>query len=124
MTDTQNGFLTTLRELRGGETMLDLHREIEKLVGDVRAIEKAGSITLTVKFSLAKGTPNTLLITDEIKVNTPKADREVTILFADDSNRLSRRDPRQPRLPGVEPKQFRPRAVGESANTSTGEISE
>lgn len=124
MAESGNGFLNALRELRGGETLIDLHREIEKLVGDVRSIEKPGVITLKVTVALAKGSAHTLVVTDEIVVKAPKADREVTILFADDANRLSRRDPRQPRLPGTEPKPFRPRAVGESVNTATGEVIE
>lgn len=124
MTEAGNNFLNTLTELRGGETQADLHRELEKLVGAVRSVGKAGELNLKLKVALAKGSTHTLVVTDEVTIKEPKADREITILFADDANKLSRRDPRQPKLPSMEPKNFRPRAVNENVNVETGEVRE
>jgi hypothetical protein len=94
-----NAFLEALAELGGGTTQADLHRAMVELVGAVRSVGRAGKLTLTLSIGLAKGSTHTIIVSDDIKVAEPKPDRESTIMFADDANRLSRRDPRQPKLP-------------------------
>ncbi len=128
-----NAFPAALGDLRSGETLADLHRALTDLVGAVRSVGKGGEIRLTLKVALAQGSTSTLVVTDDVKVKEPKPAREITILFADDANHLSRRDPRQPRLPAMDGPRAasafsRPRAVGEVApvnvDPSTGEIIE
>ena len=97
----KNAFLAALTDLRGGETLAELHHALIQLVGDVRSIGKTGKLTLTLNVALAKGSTATILVTDELKLSEPKPDKEVTIMFADDNNRVSRRDPRQPDLTGL-----------------------
>ena len=123
-----NAFLEALRELRSGESLADLHEALRSLVGHVRSVGKSGTLTLTLSVSLAKGSTHTLVIADELKLKEPKPDREVTFMYADDDNRLSRRDPRQPKLPAMDVSEVRrfnrPHAVNETVNPRTGEISE
>jgi len=126
-TPTTNSFLAALQDLRGGETLNDLHVELMKLVGDVRSLGKAGTLQLTIKLA-PQGTA-TLVVTDEIKATPPKPEKEFTVLYADDANRLSRRDPRQPKLPEMQSpsdvRQFsRPIAVGDDVDRETGEVKE
>lgn len=96
-----NQFTTTVEQLRDGQTLLELHLAVQKIVGDVLAVGKPGHVTLKIQVAPTKA-PGTLLITDEVVVKEPKADREVTVLYADKDHTLSRRDPRQPKLDGLE----------------------
>lgn len=127
MTDTSNAFLTMLKELQGGATQADLHNAITQLVGEVRSTGRAGTLTLTLKVS-PKAQGDQIIITDEVKINPPKPDREITILFPDENNRLSRRDPRQPGLKGMsDVRQFTRAAAGDAdvpdnLDRSTGEL--
>lgn len=127
--ESSNVFLSTLQELQAGATLTDLHHALKELVGEVRSIGKKGTLSLTITVAPKQNSAQ-LVISDEIKVAAPKPDRDITILFADDNNYLSRRDPRQPRLAGVDAdvRQFaRPVAVNEApanVNPSTGEIHE
>lgn len=116
-----NDFLTTLNELQGGATVADLNQALQALVGDVRSIGKPGTLTLTLKVS-PKASGSQLIISDEIKLAPPKPDREITIMFADDNNHLTRRDPRQPKLDGLQSADVRSFPI--AVNHTTGEISE
>lgn len=121
-----NAFMVALRELQAGQTLNDLHHNLVSLVGDVRSLGKPGTLTLTIKVT-PKANSQQLVISDDVKVAPPKPERDITILFADDNNRLSRRDPRQPRLSGVEGevRPFnRPIAVNENVDPGTGEFRE
>jgi len=115
-----NAFLDALTEAREGTALADLHAAILQLVGDVRSIGKKG--TLTVTLNIALGSANTLVLTDTIKVVSPEPNKDSAIYYADDANRLTRTDPRQPTLKGLrEVATFaRPMAV----NETTGEITE
>lgn len=99
---TTNAFLDALKEIRGGETLAELHHAINALVGAVRSVGKTGTLTLKLNVALAQGSTATVVVTDDLTVKEPKPDREITILFADEANRLSRRDPRQPKLPPMD----------------------
>lgn len=95
--------LDTLREVRDGDLIAELTARMAELVEAVRATDRKG--TLTVRFTLIpskKGVPNMLFLEDDVKLVLPEPDREsTTVVFATDDNSLSRRDPRQPDLPGV-----------------------
>jgi hypothetical protein len=96
------GFIDTLKEMRDGNVLTDLSTDLAELVSAVRATGKAGKLQLTITVKpVKKGGNHTLLVEDEIKVKQPEADREGTILYATDTNELSRRDPRQPELTGL-----------------------
>lgn len=96
------GFIDTVRELRGGETLQDLADELQGLVCAVRQAGRPGKLvfTLTVK-PASKGNVDTLLLEDAIVIKAPVLDRACTIMFATANNILSRQDPRQPELSGL-----------------------
>ncbi len=89
-----------LQEQRGGA----LHGELGEAIAEVsRAVldhEKPGSVTLTIKFKPSK-VDGALLIEDDIKAKVPEPERGAALWFPDQHGNLSRRDPRQPELPGV-----------------------
>jgi len=96
-------FSTTLRELRGGVALLDLSEALADLVVAVRSTGMKGALMLKISVAPASkgGDNDTLILEDEVIVRRPKAQKGATILFADNENILSRRDPRQPELRGL-----------------------
>ncbi len=124
-TTPNNAFLDALSELRGGDVLADLHQALQQLVGDVRSLAKPGTLSLTLKVALAKGSTTTLILLDKIDLKTPEPDKEATFLYADDNNRLSRRDPRQPQLGGLaQPPTAEVHIWPIAVNQHTGEIHE
>lgn len=100
-------FLGVLKTLREGSTVGELELELIALIEKVKATGKTGELVLKLKLEVAEkgdfGDVSTrIAIHDEIKVTEPKPKRMASVFFADQENRLSRRDPRQPALPGME----------------------
>lgn len=117
----KNQFLTVLSELQGGGTMADLQMKLAELVDAIRTHGKPGSLTFTLKITPKSNSPQ-LLFEDDVKVKLPEAERETTILYADDHNHISRRDPRQPELKHLH--EARPALADVTVNRTTGEITE
>ena len=113
-------FTTTLRELRGGVALLDLSEALADLVVAVRGSGMKGALLLKITVAPAsKGADNnTLILEDEVIVKRPKAPRGATVLFADNDNILSRRDPRQPELKGLASVTVMPLVSKEAASGS------
>jgi hypothetical protein len=89
-----------LKELRSGNALAELAREMRKVIGAVRESHRPGALTLTIKLKPLKG-HGALDISDMVTTKTPSPERESSILFATEDNRLSRNDPRQPELDGL-----------------------
>jgi hypothetical protein len=117
MAPEQNQFISTLQELDEGNLVTDLHHALKQMVGVIRSTGKPGKISLALKIAPAKGNSNVLVIDPRLTVQEPKQEPASTFMYAnDDTNELSRNDPRQPKLPGVGPaavKDFRTAAAGE-----------
>lgn len=96
---TANLFIATIEELSGGTLQADLARNLNELVGMVRATSKKGSLTLKLIVAPSKGSELAVTIEPSLVVAPPKVEREITVFYADDANNLSRNDPRQPKLP-------------------------
>lgn len=95
----QKRFTDLMRDIRGGDVIDDLTEQFRTLVQRVNETGQAGSLTLTLKVKRAsKGSGNTLVIADDIKLKLPTGEKGETILFATPDGDLQRNDPRQPSL--------------------------
>ena len=105
-------FLQMLKELHNGAFDADAAAKLKEVVGAVRATGKTGKLTLTITVKPAtKGDSNALVLGDAMKVTLPQLSAGETVFFATNEDALSRRDPRQPELKGLqEVIPMRPRA--------------
>jgi len=103
-------FVETLKDIRHGDVIGDLTVNLLDVVTAVRATGGTGVLTLQIKVKpFSKGDLSTLAITDDVKIKLPRAEKGVSVLFADDRNQLTRTDPRQPELSGLrQPATVRP----------------
>jgi hypothetical protein len=92
-------FADFLREQARGTSHEELSETLHQLVARVQDTGKKGALTYTVSVEPMKGDPNTLVISDEIKVKLPEHDRQASTFFTDKDGNLTRDDPRQPHLP-------------------------
>lgn len=92
-------FADVLKDIREGDLAVELAAKMQDLVAAVRATEKGGKLTLTLHLApLKQG--GMLALRDEVKIVLPEPERQdTTFVFATDDNDLTRRDPRQPKLP-------------------------
>lgn len=92
-------FAEVLKEVRDGNLATELAAKMQDLVARVKETGKAGKLQLTLTLApLNKG--SMLALRDDIKLVLPEPEREdTTFVFATDDNDLTRRDPRQPKLP-------------------------
>lgn len=69
------------------------------LVAAVEKYDKAGSMTITLKLKPTGSGP--IVVTDDVTTKPPTAPKPETYYWRTDDGGLSRRDPRQPELPGM-----------------------
>ena len=94
-------FIETLREIREGELLSELPAKVQDLVAAVQTTQKAGKIVITLNLRHTKK-GGMLLLEDDVKLVLPEPDKDTTtFFFVTEDNDLTRRDPRQPTLPGV-----------------------
>ena len=127
--ETPNAFLSLVPELRQGDTQLELHSRLLDLVEQVTSMGRPGELHLKLKVEPPARAGGPISVIDEVVLKAPKTGKESTVLFVDaKTKQLTRRDPRQPKLPDMEKpadvRSFsRPVAVGDSkVNPDTGEI--
>lgn len=95
-----NAFPKLLTELREGETVRELSEGLTDLVQAVRQQNKQGTISLKITVQpTGKVGGIALIITDEITVKAPKAQRSETMVFSNDNYQLSLNNPNQKDLP-------------------------
>lgn len=92
-------FADVLKDARDGALLLELAEKMQNLVAAVRDTGRGGKLTLTLQLKpMNKG--GMLILQDDVKLALPEPEREdTTVVFATDDNDLTRRDPRQPKLP-------------------------
>lgn len=103
-------FFETLRELRRGQTLLELADKLAELTAAVVQTQKPGKLTLQLTLAPAGKRGTALLMTDKVTLLEPLADQASTIFFPTSDFQLSRNDPNQLTLklqsaapPGVDP---------------------
>lgn len=94
-------FLKTVEQLADGRTASDLDDALLTLVAAVRHTGKKGTLTFSLTVKPASKDGHALILDDDVKLKLPVMERAATILFATDTNELSRSDPRQPELAGL-----------------------
>lgn len=105
-------FSEVLKEVRDGDLATELAAKMQDLVAAVKATDKAGKIQLTLTLKpLKQGAM--LVLQDDVKLVLPEPEREdTTFVFATEDNDLTRRDPRQPKLPEMGVVRNMPEAAG------------
>lgn len=94
-------FAETLKDIREGALLTELPQALQEVLAAVRATGKAGKLTLTLSIKPLEGSANSILISDDVKTTLPEPTRLTTVMFVTDDNELTRRDPRQPKLPDM-----------------------
>jgi hypothetical protein len=92
-------FTDVLRDARYGELHEELTNQLNELVKAVGDTNKAGQLTLTIKFKPSSG--GAIEMFDEVKLKKPELPKGSSIFFATVENNLVRNNPRQPELTGL-----------------------
>lgn len=91
-----HNFVAVLTQLRRGMAVADLSEALRDLVAQVRDTRKTGSLTLKLKIApQSKGDDVVLILSDDISLKAPVAERGNSIFYATEGNDLVRNDPRQ-----------------------------
>lgn len=89
-----------LMSLRDGGSVEELASELRSCAAAVTTTGKAGKVVLTI--DMKPNGKDAVTITDKVDVKLPKADAAATMFYVTDDAGLSRRDPRQPSMDGLE----------------------
>lgn len=92
-------FADWLQDQRSGALTIELADGLNDLVEAVALHGKAGTLTLVVKVAPAGKNGHTVVVTDDVKVKAPEAERGESIFFVDPDCNLTREIPGQERLP-------------------------
>jgi hypothetical protein len=93
--------LDTLRELRDGRFLDELSTELNDLTRQVRQTDKPGKVTITLNVKPVENDASRVIVSDLIAVTPPKV-KKATLFYTTAESNLSRRDPNQPDIPGLE----------------------
>ncbi|WP_280476059.1 hypothetical protein [Nocardia farcinica] len=98
--DYARPFADFLAELRKGSVHDELTEKFHELIAAVMETRKPGTITLTIKASVHKGT-DMLAINDAVAVKVPRLDRPQSLWFTDAAGNPCRNDPSQLAFEGI-----------------------
>lgn len=79
----------------------DLNNRLEDVTAAVLRTGAKGKITIQIDLSKTKGMNTGVEVRTTFKATAPEPVRPSDLYFADDEGMLSRKDPRQPELPGT-----------------------
>lgn len=95
-------FVPFLHEIRGGVLSAELAEAIQ--LATQAALDAGKKSTVTLKLVIEPDKSGIVVsVTDTLDVKTPPAPRTPTIFFPDQAGNLTRRNPAQPTVPGLEP---------------------
>jgi len=95
-------FADWLVEQAGGKTANELSESLWDLVARVGDTHKRGSLMLTITVEPMKENPDVLVISDEIKLKLPEFNRPGSVAYVDHNGNLTRENPNQPALSGLQ----------------------
>lgn len=87
-------FAGFLHQQRKGALHAELSEGLQEVVQAVMEQRKTGTVTLKLKVSPSND-GSTVFVTDDVKVDAPKADRGGSIMYPDRNGNLHRSDPNQ-----------------------------
>lgn len=88
----RESFAAVLASIRP-RTDIELAEELNKLIEAVKTTGKSGSLTVKFEVKLLDGGGSAVLVNDKITKNFPEKNREGSIAYIGDDNRLQRTDP-------------------------------
>lgn len=91
--------LDILKQIRGGDLVFEMNREIEKVVAGVRESGKGGSLTLKVNITPIRQGSTALNVQGDVTGKVPQPAHDATIFYPTEGNTLQRNDPRQRNMP-------------------------
>lgn len=94
----RKSFAIFVQDQRAGALHNELSDGLAEVVQRVIDLNKAGSLSLTLKVVPAGKGQAAVFITDEVKVKPPE-DRQAFMYFTDGHGNISRSNPNQPELP-------------------------
>lgn len=89
-----------LMNLRDGGSVEELATQVRNCAAAVTETGKSGKVVLTI--DMKPNGKDAITIVDKVDVKLPKADAAATMFYVTDDAGLSRRDPRQPSMDGLE----------------------
>lgn len=98
MTDTKAkdsgplSFAAVLASIRP-KTDLELAESLSKLIEEVKATGKKGTLSVTFEIKPVDGGGQAVIINDAIRMKAPERNREGSMAYIGDGNRLQRTDP-------------------------------
>ncbi len=99
-------FIAALMEMRNGGTAADCNRKFNKLIAAVTETRKKGRITLSIEISPSRmdsmGDVKEVDLHHSCKISEPELDPGRSIFFMTKDGGLSRQDPNQLELEGLE----------------------
>lgn len=84
-----------LGQIRGGYAMNEAGKKLQEVVNAVRATNKAGEVTLTIKVAPDKTDDRVVTMTPTIKAKVPEKAFSAGIFFVAPDGRLTKEDPAQ-----------------------------
>lgn len=90
-----NEMIKFLVPLSEGTLVPDFTNKLHEVVQGVRETGKQGSISISLKIALMKGSQRQVEVNADLKANVPEFPRPMSIYFTDDNGGLHRSDPRQ-----------------------------
>lgn len=91
-------FADWMVEQRKGALSNEMADALNTLVDAVNSHHKGGTLTLRIAVKPAHSGDGMVLVTDEVTVKLPEADRTPGLFFVDGNSNLSRANPAQPEL--------------------------
>lgn len=92
--ETEGLFVRTIAAMERGDLLPALDEELSELVGAIKKVGKAGTLTLTIGIK-PEGSGELVTTAAKVSVKAPKEARQPTLFFTTDGDGLSRHDPRQ-----------------------------